>query len=198
MDRQAIQRRIAEFQRAYMTDPEFLDRQYQMPSLAELLTNSDVVGVSRFIEHPAFEPERLFTFVYRANSIEISAVIGATSLWCSMPSVYQAADTGEWGVEEGEPFEYSEVWRRSTVLELSSKICPSLLRNWEGVRTASTRAGECSTDTCDGMVYRHRVADREFQSSVDWYNPEAPEHLSQVALIEAYVELLRGVRLYTE
>jgi hypothetical protein len=181
-----------------MADPEFLDRQYQMPSLVELLTDSGVVGVSRFIEHPSFESERLFTFVYRASLIEISAVVGATSLWCSMPSVYQVVDTGEWGVEEGEPFEPGKAWRRSAVLELPSNVCPSLLRNWSAVRTASRKAGNCSTDTCDGIVYRHRVADREFQSNSDWYNPEVLEHSPQIALIEAYVQLLRGVGLYAE
>jgi hypothetical protein len=83
MDRDATER-LADFQRAYMEDPEFVDRHYQVPSLADLLSEVGVVGVARFIEFPSFEPERLFTVVYRPKVIEVSAVIGASSLWWSM------------------------------------------------------------------------------------------------------------------
>jgi len=198
MDRHAIQRRVAEFQRAYMTEPDFLDRHYQLPSITKLLMDSSVLGVSRFIELPSFEPERLFTFVYRASSIEISAAIGATSLWCSMPSVCQVPETGEWEVEEGEPFQPSQASHRSAVLALPSMVCPLLLQDWATVRMASSKAGKCSTDACDGIGYNHRVADREIQTNSDWHNPKVPDHAPQIALVKAYAKLLHDVGLYSK
>jgi hypothetical protein len=45
-------------------------------------------------------------------------------------------------------------------------------------------------------VYRHRVAGQGFDAVADWYNPDPPEHSPQIALIEAYVSLLRSLSLY--
>jgi hypothetical protein len=198
MDRRELERRVAEFHRAYMNDPDFLDRLYRVPSLAELLGDQAVIGVARYIECPSFEPERLFTFVYRFDSIEIGAVVGATSLWSSVPTVYQVVSTDEWEVEEGEAFDADRAWRRVAVVRLPSQVCPPPLESWTALRVASTNAGNCSTNTFDGICYRHRLADREFRSNADWYNPEAPEHTLQLALIEAYAQFLSGVGLYTQ
>jgi hypothetical protein len=196
VDREAIQRRVGEFRRAYMSDPDFVDRQYEVTAVSALVSSPGVVGVTRYIEFPSFEPERLFTLVYRAAEVEVSAVVGESSLWCSMPSVYQEVESGRWGVEDGEPFEASHAWRRSAVLPLPSRHCPPLLRSWEQVRATAAQAGNCSTDTCDGVVYRHRVAGQGFDAVADWYNPDPPEHAPQIALIEAYVALLRSLSLY--
>jgi hypothetical protein len=196
VDREAIQRRAAEFQRAYMTDPDFVDRRYEVPALADLVARPGVIGVARYIEFPSFEPERLFTLVYRPDAIEASAVVGASSLWCYMPVVYQVVSTGKFEVEDGEPFDPGRAWRRSAVLALPSGECPPLLGSWESVRAAAAQAGNCSTDTCDGIGYRHRVADRSFHAVADWYNPDPPEHGPQLALIETYVALLRLLSLY--
>jgi hypothetical protein len=198
MDRHAIERSVAEFQRAYMDDPEFVDRCYEVPSLASVMSGAGVVGVARFIEFPSFEPERLFTLAFHPTSIEISAVGGASSLWGSMPAVYQVVGKREWGVQEGERFDPGQAWRRSAVCDPRSKVCPAPLRSWAALREASVNAGRCSTDTLDGIVYRHRLADREFQSNADWFNPELPAHAPQLALIKAYRKLLRGVGLYPE
>ena len=182
MDRDATERR-ADSQRAYQDDPEFVDRNYQVPSLADLLSAAGVVGVARFIELPSFEPERLFTFVYHPKVIAVSAVIGASSLW--------------WSMSEGERFDPTRALRRSAVCEPWARICPPLLRSWAALRAASVSAGDCSTDTMlDGIGYRHRLADHEFRSDTEWSNPKLPEHAPQVALIKGYVQLLRGVELY--
>lgn len=194
MDIDAIQAQVAAFHRAYMTDPEFVDRQYEVPNLNSLLTRPGVVGVARFIEFPSFGPESLYTLVYRPASIEISAVIGASSLWCSVSNVYRVGN--EWRRQEGEPFDPGQAWRRETLLELPSEECPALVCSWSSVRAVSLNAGSCSTDSFDGIVYRHRVLDQEFHSDADWYNPELPEHASQLALIAAYSDLLRHVGLY--
>jgi hypothetical protein len=113
-----------------------------------------------------------------------------------MPSDYQEVESGRWGVQDGEPFEPSRAWRRSAVLPLPSRRCPVLLATWEAVRDAAAQAGNCSSDTLDGVVYRHRVVGQGFDAVADWYNPDPPEHSPQLALIEAYVALLRGVSLY--
>jgi hypothetical protein len=179
-----------------MTDPDFVDRRYDVPAVADLVARPGVVGVARHIEFPSFEPERLFTLVYRPDAVEVSAVVGASSLWCSMPVVCQVVSTGTFEVEDGEQFDPGSAWRRSAVLSLPSGKCPPLLRSWESVRAAATEARNCSTNTCDGIVYRHRVADRSFHSVADWYNPDPREHAPQLAFIKAYVALLRRLSLY--
>lgn len=196
MDRDAIQRRVSEFQRAYMTGPDFVDRRYEVPSVSKLVSSPGVIGVVRYIEFPSFEPERLFTVVYKPRALEVSAAVGESSLWCTMPAVYQEVESGRWGVQDGEPFEPSRAWRRSAVLPLPSRRCPLLLSMWEAVRDAAAKAGDCSSDTLDGVVYSHRVAGQGFDAAARWYNPDPPEHTMQLALIEAYVSLLRNLSLY--
>jgi hypothetical protein len=198
MDSEDIQRQVAEFRRAYMYDPDFVDRRYELPSVAELVALPGVVGVVRYIEFPSFEPERLFTLLYRPAVIEVSVVVGASPLWYSTPALYEEDDTGEFEVEDGEPFEQAHARRQSAVVNLPSEVCPLLLRTWASVRSAATGAGDCSTDSFDGISYRHRVADPGFHVLADWWNPDRSEHAPQVALIEAYVTLLRSVSLYPE
>jgi hypothetical protein len=50
----------------------------------------------------------------------------------------------------------------------------------------------------DGIGYWHRVTDREGERVARWSNPDARKHLSQVALINAYRDLLRHLSLYPE
>lgn len=68
-----------------MDDPDFLDRQYEVPSLTESLTDvlvdPGVVGVARFIELPSFEAERLFTFVHRPTLIQESRRFDPGQAW---------------------------------------------------------------------------------------------------------------------
>jgi hypothetical protein len=198
VDRDAIRRRVAEFQRAYINDPDFVDQQYELPSVAELLARNGVVGVARYIEFPSFESERLFTLVYHPYTIEVSAVVGETSLWGTMPAICQDVSTGEYEVEDGEPFDPARAWRRSAIVTEPARQCPILLRSWESITTAAVQAGNCLTDVCDGIVYRHRAASHGFQAIADWYNPKLPDHAMQVTLIEQYVTLLQGLSLYPE
>ena len=198
MDRDAIQEQVAQFQRAYLSDPDFVDRRYGVPTIAELVARPDVVGVARYIEFPSFEPERLFTLVYRPDTLDVSAVVGASSLWCSVPTAgYPENGTGKYGIAHGEPFEPTRASQHSASLPLPTDQCPPPLRSWETVRAAAAQAGNCTTLTHDGIVYRHRVAARGFDTVANWYNPDPLEHPAQVALIRAYETLLRTLALYT-
>ena len=190
-EKQRIERmkESGKFLNAYLYDFNFLENRYEVTALSEILKQPDVVGVIRFVELPSFEPERLFTFVYRPASIEISTVVGATALWDSLP---------QGGPPEPIPFDPSRAYRRSTILALPSPDCPPVLRDWEALKAASANAGSCSTGTFDGIGYRNRLADRQIQSDAEWSTPELPEHAPQIRLIEAYVELLRKVGLYPE
>jgi hypothetical protein len=175
----------------YMFDPEFLERRYEVPELTELLAEAGVVGVARFIELPYPAPERLYTLVYCPQSIKVNAVEGASSLW---DSLHQEVHTGARGIHEGQPFDPGHAWRRSVVLELPSELCPPLLRNWAAVREASVKAGYVLRGSGDGIAYRHRLADHECRSEVEWHNPGEYD-ASQLALIDAYVRLLRSLDL---
>lgn len=195
--------------RAYITDPEFVDRRYELPAVAELVARPGVVGVVRYVELPSFRPERLFTLVYRADRIEVSAVIGATWLWGSLPDRNAPAfDPGDW--EEEEPFDARRAWRGTAVVALPCEACPPVLRSWESVRAAAAEAASCSTiyaldavsyrhqvaNRTSEVVYRHRVADRTSEAVAAWYNPNRRDHAAQVALIKAYVSLLGHASVY--
>ena len=166
----------------YEDDPDFVDRSYAVPSMSDLALQPEVEGVARFIELPSFDPERIYTVVYRSGWLEISAVVGMRSLWDSL--------------SQHEPFDPGNASRQSVTLALSSPKCPPLLRSWPSLRTASADAGPCWTPSFDGIGYWHRLADREYCSDAKWHNPYSSS--PQSALIEAYVELLRGVGLYPE
>jgi hypothetical protein len=70
---------------AYSEEPGFIERQYGLPSMASLAEPYETQGVARFIELPSFRPERIYTFIYRRGGLEVSSVVGATSLWSSLP-----------------------------------------------------------------------------------------------------------------
>jgi hypothetical protein len=181
---------------AYITDPEFVDGLYEVPTISDLVARQGVIGVVRYVEFPAFAPERLFTLVYRADRIEVSSAVGASSLWYSLyrESEQIAVEPGE--SNESEPFDAGRVWRRSAVVALPCQACPPALQSWESVRAAAARAGGCETNTCDGITYRHRVADRTSEAVTRWNNPDRRAHVAQVSLIKAYVGLLEHAAVY--
>jgi len=185
--------------RAYMDAPDFLERRFEVPTVEALLATPDAVGVARFIELPSFRPERVFTFVFRRGEIEASAAVGASSLWYSLYRGQMSSgddDEGEDDDDEPEAFDPARVVRRSAVVALPWSEGPAELQSWEALRSAAANAGTCMTSTLDGTAYWHRVADRGGQAVAQWSNPARREHGAQVALIEAYVHLLRHLSLY--
>jgi hypothetical protein len=50
---------------AYMYDPTFIPSQYGLAPLPELVASGGVLGATRFAILPSFEPERIFTILFR-------------------------------------------------------------------------------------------------------------------------------------
>lgn len=196
MDQDETARRIDEFHRAYIFDPDFVEQCYELPAVSELAALPGVHGVTRFVEIGSFEPERLFTLVYQTGAVEVSAVVGASSLWWSKPAVLRVAGSGPWKVEAGDPFEPLRGFRRSAVLPLPSRKCPLILSSWNSVRAAAALAPTCSTETLDGISFRHRVVGEGVDMVANWDNPARPDHSPQLTLVTAYVALLRRLWFY--
>lgn len=186
----------------YINDSDFLETEYRLPSIREVLGhNRDALGVARFIELPSFESERLYTLIFTATEIRIDAVVGATSLWASFPSVAQTVhEDGTYSEPfevQKEPFDPDDALRRSTVIALPTST--EIFRSWSSFMAAANVAVSCDTSCLDGISYRHRFCnDQESEHSVEWSNPEELEHAPQLRLIAAYIELLRSAGVYVE
>lgn len=81
--------RTAESERWYQDylSGDLLDRSFQLASLSELATGTNSQGATRLYVLRAFEPERVFTFLFQTEAIQIEVCQGATSLWHSLPQV---------------------------------------------------------------------------------------------------------------
>lgn len=199
MDLNELQQQSEEFMYLYGKYPAFLDEKFELPLLSEMVDWPGVIGVARFHVLPSFEPEWLYTLVYRQDSLEVSAVVGATSLWASNPQVLMTSVGGrpyQWEVSEADPFDPKAAYRKSATISLTASECPALLASWAAICDASVQAGDCRTETFDGIGYTHRIANQEFHRVAEWGNPDRKEHPQQLALIDAYEKLLRGLKLY--
>src|SRR5262245_40855060 len=88
---------------AYMYDADFIEQQYRVLPLGDLLAEKSVLGVTRLIELASFCSERLHTFVYSSDSVNVSTVRGATSLWYSIPQYNFINESPELSEVEFEP-----------------------------------------------------------------------------------------------
>lgn len=199
---EAKKRRLSTLITAYMHDPDFLEAEYRLPPLKDLLpTREDALGVARFIELPSFEPERLFTLIYTPSAVHIEAVVGAESLWASLPWLCQTQRSdgtlSELQEVGNSAFVPKDAWRGSAVLSLSAFRCPKPLRSWQSLKATAVAAVSCKTYCFDGIVYRHRVCDRDCELFAEWSNPTKRWNSEQFRLIHAYVKLLRHAALYS-
>src|SRR5262245_32025057 len=120
---------------AYCYDPDFIDERYQAPPLIELLRGQEVEGVSRFIEKPSFAPERIHTLVYTSATVMVSSIVGATSLWRSIPQFGYLNGSSELSeIPACEPFNPSEALCWQATLELSVSDVPPVLASWQRLK----------------------------------------------------------------
>lgn len=198
MDDLARRLEAARLMDAYSYNPDFIEQQYQVPAVGELLAGEGVIGVVRLIELLSFCSERLHTFVYTSEYVVVSTVKGATSLWYSIPQFTYIDDSPDLTELETEPFIAEQAKRRSTTLPLSMPRVSPLVSNWTALATAASAAPSCATDTFDGVSYRHRVRARDLLIDADWHNPRQPQHAPQVHLVVAYTQLLDLADLFPE
>jgi hypothetical protein len=191
-------REAAKLTDAYTNDPNFIEQQFQLPSLDHLLAGEGVLGVARLIELASFESERLHTLVYSHDSVTVTTVRGATSLWSSIPKFARVNDSPELSELEHEPFVASEAERRSKTIALSSARMPSILASWSALLAAASAAPSCATLMFDGVYYRHRVRAQGVAIDASWENPEGRQHAAQIELLAAYTQLLDLADLFPE
>jgi hypothetical protein len=199
MDELAAKRQQSEeMMEAYSSDPNFIEQEYQVPPLEELLAGNGVVGVARLIELPSFSRERLHTFVYSESHAIIATVRGANSLWCSIAHFAYLKDREDFSEWEFEPFVAGKADRRSTTLSLSAAQFPALVSSWPGLIEAASNAPTCWNSMCDGVSYRHRVCAPGTRIDAQWSNPDRKENPKQVQLLAAYLTLLELADLFPE
>ncbi|WP_020475686.1 hypothetical protein [Zavarzinella formosa] len=199
MDKLAARRQEAVMQMdAYSFEPDFIEQQYQVPPVIDLLAEEGVRGVSRLIQLSSFGSERLHTFVYSSDSVVVTTVRGATSLWRSIPQYAHINDSPDLTELKSEPFVASRAERRFTTLSLSMSELPPLFASWDAFEAAANEAPSCATETLDGASYRHRVRAQGVAIDANWQNPDRRQHASQAQLLAAYSRLLELADLFPE
>src|SRR5262249_45497922 len=115
-----------------MYEPDFLEARYQVPPLSQLLECLEVEGVARFIELPCYGPEAIHTLVYTATFVSVSSVVGATSLWDSIPQFGYLNGSKELSEIPGgyTPFDPGKASHREGRLERPFTQVPTIFTSW--------------------------------------------------------------------
>ena len=190
------ERRGAEmFQRYtdYRTGTLVEDR-YQVRPLADAAREPGVVGVSRLMIFPAFEPERIVTALFHADGVAVEAVAGSSQLWRSLQTFTRKTPDGTWEqIPGGEPFDPRRAVRGQG--RVKSRRAPAPFTSWGAFVRAASPLPDCSTETLDGVVYRHKMLFDGRLLDVEWANPDEVQHAPQLALVRGYMELVRAAGL---
>lgn len=112
---------------AYMYDPAFIPSRYGLAPLPDLVDSVAVLGATRFMILPSFEPERIYTLLFCRTDVEIESAIGATALWGSLPQ-YLGVGT-EMRLMIANPFHVESVARKRSVLSIGD--IPPPLNEWK-------------------------------------------------------------------
>jgi hypothetical protein len=161
---------------------DLLARSFQLIPLPELIDGTNTHGATRLYVRPSFEPERIFTFLFQRDVIQIDACQGRTSLWYSLPQV--GSIDGVIRETSGRSFDPAQIDRASA--KLRYKRAPEPFKRWATVVSASQLAPSCSTPLCDGVGFRHEVMLPTGLFVADWSNPRGVEHAPQIKLLNSY------------
>jgi hypothetical protein len=178
-----------------------IEESYYLEPLDWIIRLQDVLGVSRLFYFTRYEPEKIFTFVFKTNVVRIEAVEGATSLWASLPKLISGAtSSGLWDDSYIRPFHASQQLRETGSLD--NKDLPKPIRSWGDLVAASSEAGEFKNPNIviGGHGFRHKVEDAETSIDVKWHNPRPDNNPAQNKLILWYQDCtgLAGLKKFWE
>jgi hypothetical protein len=182
---------------AYSTDSDWLERQYGLVPLRDMLGDHQVVGLTRLVVLDSFDPERIITCEFRQGEVTISLVEGETSLWWSLPLPCKVFDVDGSPLKlSWTPFDVEHAIRKKVTVP--ARLAPPPFHSWEAVRVAATNAPSCrQEEVLDGVGYRHRLCSRDCETYSEWRNPDEKGNATQVELLRRYRRLAEsgGIRV---
>lgn len=170
---------------------DLIERSFQLVPLPELVGSTNSHGATRLHVIRSFEPERIFTFLFQSDVIQIDVCQGGTSLWSSLPQV--SSTNGVMEERSGSPFIGAQVYRASA--KLPYKQAPEPFRQWSSLVSASQLAPSCLSLMSDGVSFKHRILLPTGCFTVKWGNPCKGEHAPQIELLESYYRCIVAVGL---
>lgn len=179
----------------YSTDPDWLEKQYGLVPLRDMLDDHQVMGLTRLVVLDSFDPERIITCEFRHGEVTINLVEGETSLWWSFPRPVKFIDVdGSPKSYSWTPFDVEYAIRKEVTVPV--RLAPAPFHAWEAVRTAAANAPSCCQEgVLDGVGYRHRLCSRDCEIYAEWANPDEKDNATQVELLRQYRRLAESGRI---
>lgn len=195
--REELVRKRQELFATYRTGA-LIERYYNIGELHETCVQNDAIGIARFMVLPSFQPESVFTFSFRTDSIEIDAVRAVESVWNSVWNLSQRIEAQIRGAEDVESvevgaFHSDQLLRR--VGALAYNEAPPMMASWTAFIDAARKLSSCSTLTLDGICYVQKVLVEGTVRNAMWANPRQRECPGQKTMVDAYRECIEQARL---
>lgn len=172
-------------------DGNLVEQSYKVLPLSHMFQRQGVTGVSRLFILPAFEPEKIITFMFKASVIEIELVTSKTQVWNSLMQSMMKSRRQDGTESESASFTFDFQDVKKSFTRLSFEETPDVFGNWIEFLAMAKRATSCETPlTMDGVLYRHKVWGHEENIDALWNNPNIEKHLEQTTLIQAYFQCL--------
>jgi hypothetical protein len=175
-------------------NPWMLEDCYGLTPLEVVLTQPDVVGVSRLTISASFAPEYVVTCAFTARDVHIEAVTGSmdarSALWFQW---FRPELAPELEYEPPADAPALEIRRATMVVPLPE--APGPFRSWEVLLAATRVAPSCHNSALDGVGFSHELRAGDVRLVAGWSNPRRDTDPRQFALIGAYREVLEATRL---
>ena len=138
----------------------------------------------------SFEPERIITLVFKANTLKLQFVKGENQLWKSLLYATLGSEMPD-ALTKNAEFNFDP----QAIIKLNEKVdlqrAPLSFHSWEQFLVMARKAASCeSANARDGVSYRHKVWGYKENMDVLWNNPTIENHPEQNTLVQTYFQCL--------
>lgn len=168
----------------------FVDTCLGFESFEKILSNSEIIGVTRLIRCPVFGGIDGVTIVFKKNEAHVATASSSQNPnhKLSAPVVERVnSEIPNWELLS-KKFSVEEVKKGEKRLPIHSLRPP--LNSWLDIKTAVELAPDCMTPTLDGVAFFHSAGERGWKATSTWSNPRHDLTPIQAKVVDAYKTLL--------
>jgi hypothetical protein len=159
---------------------------FGLESIPSLLADPAVQGAARLCERPSFFPERVWTGIFRQDSIHVEFVTGNALVYRFVPDINVCTDLDRIGKNGYSIEAVIEKYRSAAAITKKSKtLRPDEYENQLcSIEYFSKAVVFCpnvkTMGMYDGTIYRHSFISRIVEANAEWVNPRESDPCSPI------------------
>jgi hypothetical protein len=151
--------------------------------VTNLCNEQSILGVSRLIVYPSFDPTKFYTLKYYRDHIEINALTTRVNFRSLFPEEYQFGYS--FGYDMDTLHEDDVVKREGSI---KWRQAPGKWSKWRSLFKFSLEVDCCHSHALGGIGYHFEISNGEMMHKAVWSNPSGHRHRPQLKIVDWHIQ----------